>query len=113
MHFFILVHHFSDAFSVFASGTAPFNYQWRKAGTNIFGATTATNTIASAQTADVGSYTVVVTNVAGSVTSAVATLTVNVPPSIDTEPQSQSVNEGASVSFFVIATGTAPLSYQW
>jgi YD repeat-containing protein len=33
--------------------------------------------------------------------------------SIVTQPQSQVVNEGASVSFTVVATGSGPLSYQW
>ena len=69
------------SFFVVASGTAPLSYQWRKNGANLVGATAATNSIVSAQTNDAGSYAVVVTNVAGSVTSAVATLTINVPPS--------------------------------
>ena len=101
------------SFWVGATGTAPLSYQWRKDGTNIAGATAATNTIAAAQTTNAGNYTVVVTNVAGSITSAVATLTVNLPPSIGTEPQSQTANAGSPVSFWVAATGTAPLSYQW
>ena len=65
------------AFSVVATATAPLGYQWRKDGTNISGAAGTNYNIASAQPANAGSYTVVVTNVAGSVTSAVATLTVN------------------------------------
>ena len=98
---------------VVATGTAPLSYQWQKNGTNIVGATAATNTIAAAQTTDAGNYTVVVTNVAGSITSAVATLTVNIAPEIAIDPQSESVNAGSPVSFWVAATGTAPLSYQW
>ncbi|MSU20737.1 MAG: hypothetical protein EXS30_05010 [Pedosphaera sp.] len=35
------------------------------------------------------------------------------PPTIDTQPQSQTVAPGASVTFNIIAAGTAPLSYQW
>jgi hypothetical protein len=35
------------------------------------------------------------------------------PPLITTQPQSQTVTEGADVAFNVIATGTAPLSYLW
>jgi len=101
------------SFWIGATGTAPLIYQWRKDGTNIAGATGATNTIAAAQSTSAGNYTVVVTNVAGSITSAVATLTVNIPPAIDTEPQSQSVNAGSPASFWVSATGTAPLAYQW
>ena len=60
-----------------------------------------------------GSYAVVVTNTAGSMTSAVAVLTVLVPPSITAQPTNLSVVEGANASFSVTASGTAPLSYQW
>jgi uncharacterized repeat protein (TIGR01451 family) len=35
------------------------------------------------------------------------------PPSITTQPQSQTACAGSSVMFSVTATGTAPLSYQW
>jgi hypothetical protein len=35
------------------------------------------------------------------------------PPSITVQPQSQTVAQGSPVTFSVIATGTAPLSYQW
>jgi alpha-tubulin suppressor-like RCC1 family protein len=35
------------------------------------------------------------------------------PPQITTQPASQSANVGGSVSFTVVATGDAPLSYQW
>jgi hypothetical protein len=65
-------------FTVAASGDAPLSYQWQKDGTAISGATSASYTIASAQTGDAGSFTCVVTNSAGSATSNAATLTVNV-----------------------------------
>src|SRR4029077_9720827 len=45
-----------------------------------------------------------------------ATLTVTAAPtapSITTQPVSQSVQAGQSATFSVVATGTAPLSYQW
>jgi hypothetical protein len=35
------------------------------------------------------------------------------PPAITTEPSSQSVTVGQTATFSVVATGTAPLSYQW
>jgi hypothetical protein len=63
-----------------------------------------------------GSYRVIVSNSAGSVTSAAATLTVNstvVAPTITTQPRSQTVYAGANVTFSVAASGTEPLSYQW
>lgn len=39
--------------------------------------------------------------------------TAAVAPMITTQPQSQTVAAGANVSFTVVATGTAPLTYQW
>ncbi len=106
----------SATFSITASGTAPLSYQWQKAGVAISGATSASYAISSAQTADAGSYTCVVTNSAGSVTSNAATLTVTsaaVAPSIATQPVNATVTAGASATFSVVANGTAPLSYQW
>ena len=60
-----------------------------------------------------GSYTVVVSNFVGSVTSAVATLTLLVPPSISVGPQNQTVRAGSSTNLSVAASGSAPLNYQW
>jgi hypothetical protein len=59
-----------------ATGNAPLNYQWRLDGTNIAGAQTDHYTITNAQRFHAGTYTVIVTNVAGAVTSAPAVLTV-------------------------------------
>ncbi len=67
------------SFSVVATGTPPLAYQWKKDGSSISGATSSTYTIASTKTADAGSYTVVVTNSAGSVTSNSTVLTVIAP----------------------------------
>ncbi len=64
-------------FTVVASGTAPFTYQWRKGGQNIQNATNATLTLSNVQTGDAGSYDVIVTNSVSSATSNAATLTVN------------------------------------
>src|ERR1051325_4050508 len=99
-------------FPATATGTSP-AYQWRRNGSNISVATTSTYTRNNCQSADAGNYSVVVANSAGSVTSSNAVLTVNVPPSIGSQPQSQSVKAGTNVTFSVTASGTAPLSYQW
>ena len=64
------------SFSVAASGTATLTYQWRKDGTSISGATSSTYSISSTATSHAGSYSVVVTNSAGSAISNAATLTV-------------------------------------
>lgn len=66
----------SASFSVAASGDGTLSYQWYKGYTAISGATGASYTIASVTAEDAGSYDVVVTNSAGSVTSSTATLTV-------------------------------------
>jgi hypothetical protein len=104
-------------FSVTASGTAPLNYQWSKNGTAISGATSSSYTTPTTTSSDNGTqFTVVVSNSAGSVTSAAATLKVtpaSVAPTITTQPASQTVTAGLSASFSVVATGTSPLSYQW
>ncbi len=64
---------------VAASGTPPLGYQWLFDGAQIAGATTSGYMINDAQPADAGGYSVVVSNSVGSVTSAVAVLTVEVP----------------------------------
>jgi hypothetical protein len=63
-------------FSVSAGGTEPLSYQWRFNEAIIAGATAGDYTRIGAQTNDAGGYSVVITNVAGSVTSAVAMLVV-------------------------------------
>ena len=67
----------SYTFAVTATGTTPLNYQWRKGGVNIGGATSSSYTISLVLTSDAGSYDVVVSNAFGSVTSNTAVLIVN------------------------------------
>lgn len=89
-------------------------YQWRRNGTAIVGATSATYTTPATVAGDNGAlYSVVVTRGKQSLTSRDARLTVNVPPSITTQPANVTVAPGATATFSVTATGTAPLSYQW
>jgi hypothetical protein len=75
-------------FTVSAGGSDPLSYQWQVGATGsgiyspltdggrIAGAATATLTVANIGAADAGDYIVVITNLSGSVTSSVATLTV-------------------------------------
>jgi hypothetical protein len=104
-------------FSVMVSGTSPFTYQWLKNNANISGATAASYTTPATLAADTGAkFDVIVSNSAGSATSAMATLTVNaaaVAPTITMQPANQSVTAGQTATFSVTATGTAPLTYQW
>ncbi len=126
-------------FTVAATGTVPLTYQWRKNGVDIAGATSASLALDNVQATDAGTYTVVVTNAAGSVTSAAAALTVNLtsqPPTVSlTKPAnnatfpapatvvleaSASDTDGTivKVEFFSGATKlgedtTAPYSFTW
>jgi regulation of enolase protein 1 (concanavalin A-like superfamily) len=99
-------------FSVAAGGNAPLVYQWYFEETPLGGATSDRLTLAAVSPAQAGNYRVVVTNDFGSVTSAVATLTVLRHPVIVTQPASQSVLEGSNVIFAVTAGGLG-LVYQW
>ena len=104
----------SVTFSVTATGTAPLSYQWLFNSTNIFGATTNPLVLANIQLTNAGNYSIIITNLAGSVTSSNAVLIVtNAPPSISMQPQSQNVLAGQTATFSVTAGGTLPLNYQW
>ena len=68
-------------FSVAVNGSAPFTYQWQKNAAPIAGATAATYVIPAVAATDTGTYTVVITNLAGSASSDKAVFTVAVLPS--------------------------------
>src|SRR5215472_17720742 len=71
----------SATFTVVASGRNPLNYQWQKNGVAISGATSSIYTTPATRTSDNGAqFTVVVSNIHGSVTSNAATLTVSAAP---------------------------------
>ncbi|ASG25222.1 immunoglobulin I-set domain protein [Nitrospirillum viridazoti] len=104
------------SFSVQANGSPVLKYQWFKNKTAITGATGAIyNTPVLTLDDNGASYTVVITNTAGSVTSDAAVLTVGAatPPTILTPPASQAVPVNQTVVLSVLASGTAPLHYQW
>ncbi len=106
-------------FFVSALSPNPLSYQWQKDGTNlanagnVSGATTNTLSITGISDSDAGTYSVVLTNSDGSVTSSNAALTVIDPPVITVQPANLLVLPGTNVAFGVSLTGTAPLRYQW
>ncbi len=101
-------------FTAAASGTQPLSYQWQKNGSPISSATSASYTTPATVASDNGStFRVAVSNSAGNATSNTATLTVNVAPTITTQPANQTVTAGQTATFSVIGSGTQPLSYQW
>jgi beta-galactosidase len=74
-------------FTVTASGTGPFTYQWQKRGTAIAGASAASYNTPTTSAPDNGAvFNVVVSNASGSVTSANAALTVNSSPAYTIYP---------------------------
>ena len=100
----------SATFSVTASGTGA-SYQWQFNGTAIPGATSSSYTIANVTAANAGSYTVVISNAAGSVTSTPVVLSVNLPPTIrafTVSPNTIGIGGGAILSWDV--TGATSLS---
>ena len=107
-------------FNVTATGSAPLTYQWQSKPSggstfsNIPGATGASYTTPALTLTDSGSqYRSVVTNSAGTATSAAATLTVSLAaPAITQNPASASIVTGQTASFTVAASG-GNLSYQW
>jgi hypothetical protein len=107
------------SFSVTANGSTPLNYLWYSNGVplanggRISGTTSATLTITDVQTNDCAAYQVVVTNICGTATSSIATLTILGLPIISAQPVSRTVPAGTNVSFSVTASGLATLYYQW
>ncbi|MFL5728273.1 MAG: PKD domain-containing protein [Cytophagaceae bacterium] len=114
----------NTSFLVTASG-AGLTYQWQEdpntgvfanvANGGVYGGAT-TNALALTgvpATMDNYKYRVVVTGTcAPAVTSASATLRVNAPPAITTQPLDKAICGGSSITFTVAATG-AGLTYQW
>ena len=95
-------------FHVVASGSSPLSYQWQKNSFDIPGQTGSTLTLTSVTSADAGSYSVIVSNSAGTATSLTASLTVSGSnaPSIAVQPVSQTVAAGSQVTFSVSANGS-------
>lgn len=103
-------------FSVTVFGAAPLSYQWYLNETNLIaGINSSTLTVSNAQTADAGSYQVVVSNSFGLVTSSLATLAVSntVPVVLSYPEQTLTPLVGDTVTLTVTAIGSRPLTYQW
>jgi hypothetical protein len=102
--------------TVVATGAPAPTYQWFKEGVLIKNATGASYTIGGVQTIDAGNYFVIVTNSAGSVTSAAATLNVIAvasAPVFTAQPVSQTIASGSTVVFTAAANGSPTPAYQW
>jgi hypothetical protein len=105
--------------SVAVSGTTPLGCQWQKDGLDLIdggtisGSETTNLVLSSTTTNENGSYTIIITNAWGSVTSSAARLTVVFPPVITSQPQSLIVTNGNPAGFSISVVGAAPLECQW
>jgi len=108
-------------FTAFVQGAAPLFYQWyfeAAAGpaTNaIADATNSVLTITNVQLTNAGSYQLFVTNAYGNAQSQPLPIQIiaGTAPVIGGQPSSQTVPQGFEATFQVLASGTAPLFYQW
>jgi hypothetical protein len=94
----------------------PLSYQWRIGGTYVSSETGSSLVLARVQQSQAGRYDVIVSNPSGSVTSLVAVLTVKITagtPFIAIQPRNQGIRAGETATLSVVASGSAPLLYQW
>ena len=109
----------SFTYSLTGVPVANVQYQWQFNGTNITGATNSTLTLTGVDSADAGSYQVVISNASGSATSSAATFNLAYPPQIlrrtPAAPSTNWINTNITLSVGMSAIGLSayPLSYQW
>jgi hypothetical protein len=87
------------SFFVSAQGDLPLAYQWLFNSSNILASTSTTLNFPNALESNEGDYLVIVTNAAGSVTSVIARLTVNVPP-VFTPVTNRIIHQGITLNIF-------------
>ncbi len=98
----------SASFSVTATGATPLYYQWQDDGARLSGATNGSYSLSAARTSDAGSYTVVVSNAYGAVTSTVAVLTVNkATPVVNSWPTASGITYLQALSASTLSGGSA------
>ncbi|MDB6121677.1 MAG: Immunoglobulin I-set domain protein [Pedosphaera sp.] len=101
-------------FSVVASGTTPLHYQWLRGNSPIAGATSSALSFTCHYPADdAATFKVVVTNVVGTATSSIATLTVQTNLNVVYNPFSITRKVGSFAAFRAVANGALPITYQW
>jgi hypothetical protein len=102
-----------------ATGNPAPTVQWQESidnGTtfnNIAGATTGTYTFTAPATPAVDLFRAVFTNTTGQLDTRAARVTVDVPPTVSTNPAPETVNAGSTATFTVAGAGTPAPSVQW
>jgi len=92
----------SVTFATAASGTGPLTYVWKKNGTNVIGATTASLTLTNLTYADGAVYSVEVAGACGTTVQS-ATLTINIPPTVSIVSPTNGTVFIAPATFTVLA----------
>lgn len=90
----------------------PLEYQWLKGGTNVPGATNSSYSVSAALPEDSGTYSVIISNTAGSVTSSDAVVLVR-PVVFSTQPESGTSGIGYDYKFTSKALSSQGIVYQW
>ena len=97
-------------FSVSITGDPVPTFQWRKGGVSLPGETDSICTIPAVSFTDSGTYSVVVSNSQGTVTSASVKLIVY---TLTIQPQSDTVSVGSPFTFTAAVAGVPNPTYQW
>lgn len=100
-------------FSVVATGIGLLRYQWQFNGANLANATNDMLPITGTRLEHEGDYRVLVTDDIATVPSAVARLTVRVPPIILSAPRGQTNVTGVTLTFSVTCSGSVPMGFLW
>jgi hypothetical protein len=104
-------------FTAAASGTPAPTVQWQVSSggpfANIPGATSTTLSFAATAADNGKQYRAVFTNSCATVNTNAATLTVNTPPVVTTNPLTQTICAGNLANFTVVATGQPTPTVQW
>lgn len=101
-------------FSVGAIGSGTIRYQWLFNGQILNGANSSTLVLRNVQPSQAGQYQAYALNQFGSAISASANLIVLIVPKVTSQPTAQSIPEGGTAAFTVVATSlNPPMTYQW
>lgn len=104
-------------FSVSALGYIGMTYQWRRNGTNISGATSSSYQLVATNADNGATFSVVLTDSSGTITSNSATLTVTAPTGPDAaftqSPVDATVTVGQTATFTVAVTGSPAPTIVW
>lgn len=110
--------YYSTSLTVAATGTPAPTVQWQQSNgvgpfSDISGATSTTYTFSPSRQQNGWYYRAVVTNSCGTATSTSARLTVNITPTVTSQPQTQSIYAGYGATFTTAATATPAATVKW